>query len=156
MRQFWFVFNVYDLYLQIVWHETLRQMPSNHPLLRAGDARQRAGLPRPVLLLRNLPFAADERRPLRDERRRRALPPPLRDVAVGTAARDVPRNALSVPVPESGVSPSLPNASRRPRRAAGQTALFQRRAAHPQAKRQTAEEEAQRFGRDDREFRWVF
>lgn len=108
-------------------------MPSDDPLIGASDARPRARLPRPVLLVRNLPLAPHQRRPFRDARWRRPLSTPLRDVAVGAAARDVPRDALSVPVPQSRVSPSHGAAARRPRRFC-QTALFQRCAAHAQAK----------------------
>lgn len=127
-------------------------MPGDDTFLRAGDARPRARLPRPVLLVRSLPLAPHERRPLRDARRRRPLPPPFRDVAVGATARDVPRDALSVPVPESRVSPPRGAAARRPRRLGSQAALLQRGAAHAEAKREAEETETEGFGRDDSEF----
>lgn len=59
--------------LQIVRYETVREVPSHHPLLGAGDEGARARLPRAVFLLRRLPLTPNQRRPLRHEGRRRPL-----------------------------------------------------------------------------------
>lgn len=44
----------YFLSLQTLWQSTVRPMPSHNKFLRDGDASSPPGLPRPVLLVRNL------------------------------------------------------------------------------------------------------
>lgn len=80
-------------------HEAMRPLPRSDPRLGVGDAGQRPGVPRALLLVRRLRGPTDQGRSLRDEGRRGAVPVALRDG----------RRAPPLPEPSGpGLSPRPP------------------------------------------------